>query len=506
MYQTTVSYPCAGKREDREYTCMRKFVPLLLLIPLLLINVPNAHDWGDDFAQYLIQARNMLEAKAQTDNGLVFDTSAGQFAVQAYPVGFPLVLAPVFAFAGYEIRPFLILESLFLIGLGLLLVRYYKRFFSEFASILLVLILVYNPFLLEQKGQILSEFPFTFWLVLLILLHDQNKTSIKHFLILGLVVCLMISTRIIGVVALPALLLHYFFLKKNDVDSKLKFRLKSSLIVIAFSILFFLFLNSLLFPVPLGNFFGFYKGAGESHPFMIQEAFLLYLKQLNLLFMFPESRAMLLNDLLGIFILIGWFRALIKQKNFSEWFFLFYIVVLLLYPYLNGGYRMLIPIVPLMARYIFETLQALLSLTKIKQYRIALILFLGMFLYQPFTMLYATVKAGTIIPEGPQTPEAKEMIQFVREKTPENAVIVFLKARAMSFYTQRHTTYRLELLSEQANDSMFQRIHVTHLVKCIDPNNSELNNSSFEKYFSVNADRYTEIWRNRVFAVYERKN
>lgn len=215
---------------------------------------------------------------------------------------------------------------------------------------------------------------------------------------------------------------------------------------------------------------------------------------------------MLLNDLLGIFILIGWFRALLKHKSFSEWFFLFYIIVLLMYPYLNGGYRMLIPVVPLMAKYIFETLQALLSLTQIKQYRIVLLLFLGMFLYQPFTMLYDTIKAGTIIPEGPQTPEAQEMIQFVREKTPENAVIVFLKARAMSFYTNRHTTYRLELQNEQANDSMFQRVRVTHLVKCIDPNNSELNNSSFESYFSANEDHYTEIWRNRVFAVYERKN
>ena len=52
----------------------RKNIPLFvligLLLPLFYINVKDSHDWGDDFAQYFIQARNILEGRPQTDNGL----------------------------------------------------------------------------------------------------------------------------------------------------------------------------------------------------------------------------------------------------------------------------------------------------------------------------------------------------------------------------------------------------------------------------------------------------
>ena len=103
---------------------MRRYLPLLILVPLLFLSIPNAHDWGDDFAQYLMQGRNLVEGRAQTDNGLIFDSGSGQFAVQAYPVGFPLLIAPIIATYGLQIKPLLIFETFCLVALAFLCFQY----------------------------------------------------------------------------------------------------------------------------------------------------------------------------------------------------------------------------------------------------------------------------------------------------------------------------------------------------------------------------------------------
>ena len=136
---------------------MRRYLPLLILVPLLFLSIPNAHDWGDDFAQYLIQGRNLLEGRAQTDNGLVFDSGSGQFAVQAYPVGFPLLIAPIIATYGLQIKPLLIFETFCLIALAFLCFQYFRTRFSILLSCLMLVIFVYHPFTLDLKSQVLSE-------------------------------------------------------------------------------------------------------------------------------------------------------------------------------------------------------------------------------------------------------------------------------------------------------------------------------------------------------------
>ena len=71
---------------------------ILFLLPLLYINAKDCHDWGDDFAQYFLQARNIVENRPQTDNGLVFDKVDGDFALHAYPAEFPLIICPFYYF------------------------------------------------------------------------------------------------------------------------------------------------------------------------------------------------------------------------------------------------------------------------------------------------------------------------------------------------------------------------------------------------------------------------
>ena len=186
---------------------LSKLLCILLLLPLLHINIRDSHNWGDDFAQYLMQARNIVEGKSQKDNGLVFDSRSGEYALQAYPVGFPLLLAPVYHQSGLSIRPYLLLLSAMLLVLGFLLFHYLKNEFGAVSALALVLLFIYNPWTLQLKTEILSEIPFTLFLFVLILFYSsirKNPSTWKYW-IAGLLCGWIASIRAVGWISIPAI-------------------------------------------------------------------------------------------------------------------------------------------------------------------------------------------------------------------------------------------------------------------------------------------------------------
>ena len=99
---------------------------VLLLLPLFWIGISNSHDWGDDYAQYLLQSKNLIENRPQTNSDLVFAEGQLPYAIIAYPVGFPALLAPVYATFKLSISPYLYLNTLILILSAILLFDYLK--------------------------------------------------------------------------------------------------------------------------------------------------------------------------------------------------------------------------------------------------------------------------------------------------------------------------------------------------------------------------------------------
>jgi hypothetical protein len=63
-----------------------------------LLSIRDGQPWGDDFAQYIAHARNLVEGRPYGDVGVL---RAGQFLGPAeYPPVFPLMLAPVYCLFG----------------------------------------------------------------------------------------------------------------------------------------------------------------------------------------------------------------------------------------------------------------------------------------------------------------------------------------------------------------------------------------------------------------------
>src|SRR5262249_23686248 len=58
-------------------------------------------DWGGDFAQYIIHARNLAEGRSYTDTGYLYEPTT-YHAPRHYPPGFPLMMAPIWASKGLD--------------------------------------------------------------------------------------------------------------------------------------------------------------------------------------------------------------------------------------------------------------------------------------------------------------------------------------------------------------------------------------------------------------------
>ncbi|MFM8433171.1 MAG: hypothetical protein ACKOA1_10280, partial [Bacteroidota bacterium] len=211
-------------------------IVLICLSPLLFLGTWSRHDWGDDFAQYLIQSRNIVENKSQTDNGLVFPESGDHYAVTAYPVGFPLLLAPVYVFFGLDMMPYFLLLSVLLISSGLLLFNYFNQHRPAFLSLIIVLAFCFNRYVLEWKWQILSDIPFLLGVVMTWVCWKPEKKSWKIALTWGLFCAFLSSVRIVGVTIPVAMVLTIFLKRAQPFASGLK----ESVLLMASTIVCFL--------------------------------------------------------------------------------------------------------------------------------------------------------------------------------------------------------------------------------------------------------------------------
>lgn len=484
---------------------MRKYLPCFLLLPLLFVNVSNSHDWGDDFAQYLIQTKNILEHKAQSDNGLVFDPAVGRFAVDAYPVGFPLLLLPVVAMTGIAIKPLLILESVFLIALCSLCVLYFRKEFAEWLAWGMVLILAYHPFTIDLKAQILSEIPFTFFLMAVIYQWESVIHSRKNLLITGLLLGFLASIRITGILVAIALLLQSVFQEKDTVTNENKNYSvsRSGILILLASAIFFL-LNKLLLPVNMSSFFGFYNAAANEYGMHPLQNLMYYSDQLSMLFILPLPFYEVWKFIVLILVCTGWILTFRKKRSLAEWFSLIYVMTLLFYPYTSGGFRFLFPVFPFLVYYFFSALKYFLSKTKIIRTSVLIpVICIVLLIFPVLGIADKSMNSSSEI-SGPQMQQSLELFSYLHEFTDSNSIVVFPRARAMVLYGGRRTTYRLNHLTAEENDQLFEKLGVNYLILPMKPRIYNLYDPALNTYYSVNYNKYALAWKNDAFEVYRR--
>ena len=155
---------------------------LLLVAVVHVLALRSGHAWGDDFAQYLMHARNLAEGRPYAATGYVYNPQEPAVGPPTYPPGTALILAPVYRLFGLNLTAMkAAMIACLLVFLGMVLLAFREEL-SLAERLILVLLLGLNPFLLEQSNSIGSHLPFLalFYLAIFLLGRAEKDAVTVH--------------------------------------------------------------------------------------------------------------------------------------------------------------------------------------------------------------------------------------------------------------------------------------------------------------------------------------
>lgn len=475
---------------------------VLLLIPVLFIGTLHSHDWGDDFAQYIHQAGNIVNGIPQSETGFYY-SQQNYIGPQAYPIGFPLLIAPIYAFFGNNISAFIIFISLIYIILGLLIVIFYKQYFSPFAALVLALIFVYNPQMLMFKREVMSDIPFTALVVLSFILYQKMRYGkTVDLILLSICLGLMLTIRPAGIVFIFAILIHQgISFVRNNIERK---NIAITLVtLVVFPITIYFLINSFLFHIPSGgsirDYLLFYY-SGDVFK-IIPINFTHHIEVLQYMYE-PESGiikgfSVLFGAAFITFTAIGFLFRILRKPEAIDWFFMVYIAMLLVFPNNNSGFRLMIPLGFIFLFYAANGLK-LIQWQQLEQ-NSKKVLFGGivaLILYTPAIIQISNSGAFTL--DGPQQPKAQEAFNYIKNNIPPNQIIVFAKPRALALYSGCRS-----MCDPFSNDPTSIHTEISKAGAQYMLVNRSLTGENMQRYQRIMQDRLTKLWSNADFVMYK---
>lgn len=478
-------------------------------LPLLLALVAAAHlaalrpghDWGDDFAQYVLHARNLVEGTAYAETGYLYNPGYPQLGPPNYPPVTPALLAPVYwawgldleAIKGVMVAAFLVFLAALALGL--------RDDLPPAALLALVALVGLNHVFLAESNRIGSDLPFLALLYLaLALLHEGEKSAARPrlcaawYLAAGLTAYLAYGARTVGIVLLPAAVVADLVQKRRIAWPTL---LACGLFAVLAAVQAMLvhgggrYLDQLSADVPL-LLENAVRYARESAAFWRNG----YSK--------PAGAAMFLA--VTALSLLGYVSAVRRGRGMTtrEVFVVFYLTVVLLWPSYQG-IRLIYPVIPL---WLFYAIKGIGHpwLAARPRLRGALVAALAVGAVASYAAAATTLRRGPLA-EGVARAESVELFDYVRGHTSPDDVIVFVKPRAMALFTRRSASVYHQPPDDGELWDYFQKIHARYVAvlerdEAMQYAESEEVLAYLRGFVERNRDRLERVWGNADFTAY----
>ena len=425
---------------------MKKFfLPLALILLSTLLAfflLTKDHDWGDDWASYLMQSIAITKGETQEfiqRNTFTMRASTHFIGPDAYPWGFPTLLAPLTLACG-PLNIFC-LKFINLIFFALFLWVFYAllaRRLPPLESALLLAVFAFSPLLLKFEDILLSDIAFLFFSTLGLLLIVERNTISPY--LLGIVFFFAFFVRTNGILLVPTLFLaQAFTYLQMHPRPVLDWKRVLTVGLIPYFVFGLLTLaNLILFP------------AGEaSHLEHLSVLSLASLADnLSAYFAMPAyffsdlPHADIIYGLLLPFILGGLVLNYKRDIHLVVYLFLSY-ALFIVWPD-QQGIRFLFPLLPLLVYFAYRGMEAASFALTERHPR------LGLWFTRVFWLVIAAAFAWTSFGlardnlaggRGPYgnvfDPISLEMFEFVKSDTPADSVIAFYKPRALRLFTGR---------------------------------------------------------------------
>ncbi|MFC1706635.1 hypothetical protein ACFL59_07420, partial [Planctomycetota bacterium] len=194
-------------------------VVLVVSGSLACLLLRDGHNWGGDFAAYIMQAHSLVEGTTAAFldlNTFAARNSDVPMGPDAYPWGYPLILAPLCWLFGFNLWVMKLLNVAFYVAALWILLQLYASRLEATSSTLLMAVFAFNPYMLAFTDDILSDIPFLFlalsslWLIDAVLLRRRRLLSpLADGMLLGILMFLASLVRNEGYLLLPTLLFAY---------------------------------------------------------------------------------------------------------------------------------------------------------------------------------------------------------------------------------------------------------------------------------------------------------
>jgi len=427
--------------------------PLLIIIVSLSMAIGSSqltrgHEWGDDFASYIMQAKSILNGETQEfiqHNTLTIFESSFQIGPIAYPWGYPLILTPAYALKGLSPLP-LKLPGLFSFA-GFLICLYLlmKTRLTPPESLLIVSLFAFNPMLLGFLDQVLSDIPFLFFSTLALLMMNEKKRGILDFALLGGVISFAFFVRTTGILLLAIFLSVELFKAWSDrTNPETTKPILQNVIAVCgiFGMLWGAY--ALLFPGGSESYFA------QLRDFEFETALRFTGDYLQLFSQFFGATVIwkIFYYFLVVFFLAGLWKRRKEDANFFIFFFI-WMAHLITWPIWQGQ-RFVFPLLPIFVYFAFQGMKTFINKldekyqqTGKKTIYVFWFLVAGIFLFNSTASAYTNLQNNRSI-NGPFDPYSMEVYAYIKEKTLADSVIIFFKPRAMRLFTDRDTIMSTE--------------------------------------------------------------
>ena len=409
---------------------------LLTLLPLLFIDINAFHNWGDDFAQYLWQAADLVHAKNLNEQPM-FDLQ--NIAPLNRGSGFSLMLSALYALFGLNMQAFLILISCTLVALALVLYRFYCRQLpfksAHYLALILVLMIVYNRHVLFLKTEVLPVFPMMALLYLCLTIYHGQQS--KRIWLLAICSGVLLSMANVAWVFYLSVFLMQVILFKNKPSKSL---MLETLILLLVPLFVYTAIKSIVFKTLHTDDISWYQGVFSIQSFgTVLKGNLIYYKDVFFL-SFDQDIWFVFNKGIKLLMLVlvssGFYYKVKSKFRVEDLFFILYLMLLLVYPDNGSGIRFLMPLIPLILLYSAFGCRFILDRFTIQKHQWVLLLYACVLLSYSQN-IKQNIHAYAQLSEGPYEKEAVASFNFIRDSTDQKSAVAFFKPWTIQLYADR---------------------------------------------------------------------
>ena len=408
---------------------------LLMVISVFLTNlcIHEGHNWGGDFSLYVAQAKalvegNMdvlLEKSAYTNNHS--DVILGPYL---YPIGFPLLLSPVYYFFGLDFLAMKMLcAGFFILCLPLIYFFFRSKLTTSAYALFVVAGVGLHESFLTFTDNVLSGLPFLFFLLLSFYFLERSRNLVGQ-LAVGALLFFTFSIRDIGIALLPALFVFQISpgLVKQQREQKSLFYYVAP--YLSFALLFVLRI-----------FFAPKSGESRYDLFSFSDAYSNFVHYSDLIsnYLFDSNLSLIFLIPMWAVIITGMVVRFKKDLHIVAFLFIV-ILIYILWPF-EHVMRFVFPLITFLMYFLIEGLEYLAKRVKFK-YSIGILFII--FGVMSLRGVMTSIEFSKIDTNEAYSQEMRGIYDYIVQNVPEHELIGFEKPRVLRLLTDRNAVFQLK--------------------------------------------------------------